>query len=193
MIKKLSRIGIRTMPTHLNHIHILYGYIIQRNSLYTRNTIQRKTEKAKPVTSNKDYDTIEKIIKNRQIQIQTQKNVYRYAYIDNGWKNWNLTKILSGVGHWFKLAKTATSVTNRRNYTCHSQRSNKYNAIDGINLMQIQKTGHDWLDPSTFRIMFDLSNNGSAGQWLRPLEGPWSSVSRMRICAGGQILDDIEL
>ena len=73
MIKKLSRISIRTMPTHLNHIHILYGYIIQRNSLYTRNTIQRKTEKAKPVTSNKDYDTIEKIIKNRQIQIQTQK------------------------------------------------------------------------------------------------------------------------
>ena len=50
------------------------------------------------------------------------------------------------------------------------------------------------MDPSTFRIMFDLYNtNGTAANRLRPIGGPWSFFSRMRILAGGQILEDIDM
>ena len=42
--------------------------------------------------------------------------------------------------------------------------------------------------------MFDLYNtNANAANRLRPIGGPWSFFSRMRILAGGQILEDIDL
>ena len=50
------------------------------------------------------------------------------------------------------------------------------------------------MDPSTFRIMFDVSNtDNAAGHRLRPLGGPWAFFSRMRALAGGQILEDIDM
>ena len=49
-------------------------------------------------------------------------------------------------------------------------------------------------EPSTFRIVFDLPNTDNAAKLrLRPIGGPWSFFSRMRILAGGQILEDIDL
>ncbi|MFM7980615.1 MAG: hypothetical protein ACKPKO_14980 [Candidatus Fonsibacter sp.] len=52
----------------------------------------------------------------------------------------------------------------------------------------------DWLELSTFRIMYDLRNDAAiVGQLLRPVGGPWSFFNRMRILAGGQILEDIDM
>ena len=35
-------------------------------------------------------------------------------------------------------------------------------------------TGNSWLDPSTFRVMFDVRNNDPAVlHELRPIGGPW--------------------
>ncbi len=94
----------------------------------------------------------------------------------------------------YKLSKTASYITNRRSCTFHPQGSNIYKATDGTRLIKIQKAGQDWLDPSTFRIMYDLSNDATiAGQQLRPVGGPWSFFSSMRILAGGQILEDIDM
>ena len=49
--------------------------------------------------------------------------------------------------------------------------------------------------PSTFRIVFSLENNsinlGGENQKLRPLARPWAFFRRMRILAGGQIIEDI--
>ena len=76
----------------------------------------------------------------------------------------------------------------------HPQGSNIYKATDGTKLIKFQIAGQDWLDPSTFRIMYDLRNDAAiAGQQLRPVGGPWSFFSRMRILAGGQILEDIDM
>ena len=42
--------------------------------------------------------------------------------------------------------------------------------------------------------MFDLYNaNGTPANRLRPIGGPWSFLSRMRILAGGQMFEDIDL
>ena len=93
----------------------------------------------------------------------------------------------------FKLAKTASYITNRRSVTFHPQGSNIYSPGSGVKLIRITIASHDWLDPSTFRIMFDLQNtDNAANHRLRPIGGPWSFFSRMRILAGGQILEDIE-
>ena len=59
-------------------------------------------------------------------------------------------------GFMFKLAKTASYITNRRSCTFHPQGSNIYAPANGTKLMKISLNGSDWLDPSTFRIMFDF-------------------------------------
>ena len=62
-------------------------------------------------------------------------------------------------GYSFKLAKTASYITNRRSVTFHPQGSNIYSPGIGVKLIKITLAGHDWLDPSTFRIMFDLQKH----------------------------------
>ena len=49
------------------------------------------------------------------------------------------------------------------------------------------------MDPSTFRVMFDLVNMDSdAAKELRPLGGPGSFFRRMRVLCGGQVVEDID-
>ncbi|MFM7986162.1 MAG: hypothetical protein ACKPKO_43305, partial [Candidatus Fonsibacter sp.] len=61
----------------------------------------------------------------------------------------------------FKLAKTASYITNRRSCTFHPIGSNIYKATDGTRLIKFNIGSQDWLDPSTLRIMFDLRNDSN--------------------------------
>ena len=56
----------------------------------------------------------------------------------------------------FTLTKTASYITNRRSCTYHPQGGNYYSVNNGSKLIKILLSSTDWLDPSTFRIMFDL-------------------------------------
>ena len=50
------------------------------------------------------------------------------------------------------------------------------------------------MDPSTFRIMFDLVNtDGRANHKSRPIGGPWSFIQRIRCLCGGVVLDDLDM
>ena len=49
----------------------------------------------------------------------------------------------------FKLAKTASYITNRRSCTFHPQASNIYSSNAGVKLIKITIAGHDGLDPSS--------------------------------------------
>ena len=49
------------------------------------------------------------------------------------------------------------------------------------------------LDPSTFRYIFCKRTDGSAKKQRRPLGRPWPLFSRMRILAGGHILEGIDM
>ena len=108
--------------------------------------------------------------------------------IANSWED----TLINGLS--FKLGKTPSYITNRRSCTFHPLGSNIYTPAIGTKLIKMSLNGSDWLDPSTFRIMFDLYNtNGTPANRLRPIGCPWAFCSRMRILAGGQILEDIDL
>ena len=93
----------------------------------------------------------------------------------------------------FRLTKTASYITKRRSCTYHPQGSNIYHPTTGTKLIKILLSGTDWLDPSTFRIMFDLNNDDGGGNHnLYPVGGPWGFFSRMRILVGGQVIEDID-
>lgn len=99
-------------------------------------------------------------------------------------------RLIDGLS--FKLAPGASYITDRRSVTFHPQGSNIYKPVAGTKLIKLLLSGDSWLDPSTFRLMFDLRNNGTGNQELRPVGGPWSFFRRMRILCGGQVIEDID-
>ena len=93
----------------------------------------------------------------------------------------------------FKLAPGASYVTNRRSVTFYPQGGNSY-APNGVKVIRLALTGSEgWLDPSTIRVMYDLSNvSTNTNKTLKTIGGPWSFFRRMRLMAGGTIIEDID-
>ena len=99
-------------------------------------------------------------------------------------------KLIDGLS--FKHKPGASYITDRKSVTFHPSGSNFYSTT-GTKLIKIMLTGDNWLDPSTFRIMFDLSNTSQVPQRkLRPLGGPHTFFRRMRVLCGGQVIEDID-
>ena len=105
----------------------------------------------------------------------------------------------------FKLRNGAAYVQERKSVSFYASGSNEYTTT-GTKLVKLVCTSDSWLDPSTFRISFDVNNKafdtytGSGAttavvpleaKLLRPLSGPWSFFHRMRILCGGTIVEDI--
>ena len=78
---------------------------------------------------------------------------------------------------------------NREKHCFSSQRSIS-RATFGTQLLKIQVSGSDWLDPALFRIMFDLPNDAVADAThnVYLIGGPCCFFSVMRILAGGQVV-----
>ena len=91
----------------------------------------------------------------------------------------------------FKLKPGASYITNRRSVSFFPHGGNQY-SVQGVKVIKLVLTGDQWLDPGTVRIQFALRNLGAAGQQLRTLGGPWTFFRRVRILAGGQILEDMD-
>jgi len=96
----------------------------------------------------------------------------------------------------FKLAPGASYITNRRSVSFFPQGGNSYSS-NGVKVVRIALTGEGWLDPSTVRLMYDLNNVTTDTvltneKVLRPVGGPWSFFRRMRVLAGGTIIEDID-
>ena len=99
-------------------------------------------------------------------------------------------KLIDGLS--FKHKPGASYVTDRKSVTFHPSGSNFYSTT-GTKLIKIMLTGDQWLDPSTLRVMFDVSNTDTTStNKLRPLGGPHSFFRRMRILCGGQVIEDID-
>ncbi len=99
-------------------------------------------------------------------------------------------KLIDGLS--FKMQPGVSYVVDRRSVTYHPQGSNIYKATGGTKLIRILLTGDNWLDPSTFRILFDVRNNGTSAKFLYVLCGPHCFFRRMRILAAGQLVEDID-
>lgn len=100
-------------------------------------------------------------------------------------------RLIDGLS--FKLQPGASYITDRRSVSFHPQGSNIYKTSTGTKLIKILLTGDSWLDPSTFRVMFDLENlDTTAAKYLRNVSGPWSFFRRLRVVVGGQVVEDID-
>ena len=93
----------------------------------------------------------------------------------------------------FQTPNTASYVIERKSVSFHPSGSNIYSSAGGTTLIKIVITGDSYLEPSTFRIMFDLRNNeADVLKLLRPLGQPSSFFRRMRLIANGVIIEDID-
>ena len=100
-------------------------------------------------------------------------------------------KLIDGLS--FKMNPGASYVIDRRSVTFHPQGSNIYRTSSGTKLIRILLTGDNWLDTSTFRILFDVRSNATDfAQKLYVLGGPHCFFRCMHILAAGQLVEDID-
>ena len=92
----------------------------------------------------------------------------------------------------FKLPGTGQYITDRRFTTWHTTGSNVYSPEIGTRVLKFRLGSEGWLDPQTFRIMFNVVNKGAAGEYLYPCPGAWGFFKRLRILCRGQLIEDID-
>ena len=93
----------------------------------------------------------------------------------------------------------ASYVTNRRSVSYFAQGGNQFSPT-GVKVMKFNLPGDQWLDPSTFRVMFQLNNTGNVGategspsKMLEPLYwNPAVFFRRARIICGGVVVEDVD-
>ena len=100
-------------------------------------------------------------------------------------------KLIDGLS--FKMQPGASYVVDRRSVTYHPQGSNIYKPNTGSKLIRILLTGDNWLDPSTLRICFNVSNDeATTTRNLYVLGGPHCFFRRLRILCAGQLIEDTD-
>ena len=98
----------------------------------------------------------------------------------------------------FKMKPGASYVTDRKSATFWSIGSNVYTPVGGVKLIKFQLNGDDgnWLDPSSVVFQFELVNTAavvnSTTNVLRPVGQPHLFFKRLRVLAGGQVVEDIQ-
>ena len=95
----------------------------------------------------------------------------------------------------FKLPPGASYVTDRKNSTFWATGSNIYKSTEGVKVVKFQLNGEDgaWLDPSSVVFQFELKNDETdTNKKLRPLGQPFLFFNRLRVLAGGQVVEDIQ-
>ena len=105
---------------------------------------------------------------------------------------------LSG-GLKYKLKPGASYVTDRLSVSYFAQGGNQYSP-SGVKVMKFVLTGDQWMDPSTFRVMFQLNNTGNIGapegsplKRIEPLSwNPAVFFRRARIICGGVVVEEID-
>ena len=98
----------------------------------------------------------------------------------------------------YKLKPGASYVTNRRSASFMASGGNQYSST-GVKVMRFNLTADQWLDPSTFRVAFQLNNKSLTDQpavtrkGVKPLHwNPAVFFRRARLIAGGQVIEYID-
>ena len=91
----------------------------------------------------------------------------------------------------FKLPNSANFINDRRSVTFFPTGGNEFTP-QGVKLIKFMIAGTDWLDPSTVRVQFRLTNRDVTDplQLVSPL--PAQLFRRLRILCGGQVIEDID-
>ena len=95
-----------------------------------------------------------------------------------------------------KLKPGASYVINRRSVSYFASGGNSYSP-NGVKVTKFNLAGDQWLDPSTFRVVFQLINsNGTNGDGFQIMVQPlsWNPAvffRRARLICGGQVVEGI--
>ena len=90
----------------------------------------------------------------------------------------------------FGLPNSANFINDRRSVTFFPTGGKNF-APTGVKIIKFMIAGTDWLDPSTVRVQFRLRNTGPG--LLQPVSAlPALFFRRLRILAGGQVIEDID-
>ena len=91
----------------------------------------------------------------------------------------------------YKLKAGASYVTDRRSVTFFSSGGNSFNSF-GVKVAKFNIVADQWMDPSSFMVMFTLNNNGDSGSVIQPLHwNPAVMFRRARVICGGTVVEDI--
>ena len=67
----------------------------------------------------------------------------------------------------YKLNPGASYVSNRRSVSFFPSGSDTYSPASGVRVIKIKMNGSDsWLDPSTVKVQFDITNGHAHSQFL---------------------------
>ena len=95
----------------------------------------------------------------------------------------------------FRLPNSANFINDRRSVTFFPTGGNEFSPF-GTKIIKFMIAGTDWLDPSTVRVQFKLSNMDPDGDSQRALQLisplPSQFFRRLRILCGGQVVEDID-
>ena len=91
----------------------------------------------------------------------------------------------------YKMQNGASYVTNRRSISYYSSGSDTYSPSSGVKVVKLKMNGTDWLDPSTVKVQFDITNN-HASETLTFLSGGHAFFRRMRVLCQGQVVEDCD-
>ena len=100
-------------------------------------------------------------------------------------------------GSSYKLKPGASYVTNRRSASDFASGGNSYYP-NGVKVMKFNIAGDQWLDPNTFRVIFQLNNNNgnnAAGTPINVQPLSWNPAvffRRARLICGGQVVEVID-
>ena len=97
----------------------------------------------------------------------------------------------------YKLGNSASYITDRKSVTFWPSGSNIYKTTSGTKVIKFQLNSEGWLDPSTVVVNFNLVNNDASAppetvKYVRPLQGGHSFFRRLRISAGGALVEDFD-
>ena len=89
----------------------------------------------------------------------------------------------------FKLPNSANFITDRRSVTFFPSGGNQYSP-NGVKTIKFMITGTDWLDPSSVRVSFRLTNASTQHSLFLVNALPANFFRRLRILCGGAVIED---
>jgi hypothetical protein len=90
----------------------------------------------------------------------------------------------------YELPAPSTAIVDRKQHVRAYPSSASSLSANGTKTVRIRIGGEDFVDPSSIRLQYTLTNN-APGSWVRPLTGPWGLWQQVYLRSNGQELDNI--
>ena len=92
----------------------------------------------------------------------------------------------------YKLKAGASYIQDKRSCTLYSSGGNSFSSF-GVKVAKFNIVADQWMDPSSFRVMFTPNNNGNSGSVIQPLRwNPAVMFRGARVICGGTVVEDID-